>query len=169
MFCARNSILVKKLTKIFQNKCGQVVKYKLYMMMDWQRFNWLYFKDFENAKKEARSKVTEKREYFWFLEASTVNIMAWQLKKIEEDKSGWPSLFKKILGTYFVSSSLLFTRAFMVTLSWWIVLWMTFDTELFFCIKSCKNRGGCPQGQEAFAFIAWRQSHRPPLKFWVSY
>ena len=30
MFCARNSILVKKLTKIFQNKCGQDVLYKLY-------------------------------------------------------------------------------------------------------------------------------------------
>ena len=30
VFCARNSVLVKKLTKIFQNKCGQVVLYKLY-------------------------------------------------------------------------------------------------------------------------------------------
>ena len=30
VFCARNSVLVKKLTKIFQNKCGQVVSYKLY-------------------------------------------------------------------------------------------------------------------------------------------
>ena len=29
MFCARNSVLVKKLTKIFQNKCRQVVLYKL--------------------------------------------------------------------------------------------------------------------------------------------
>ena len=26
VFCARNSVLVKKLTKIFQNKCGQVVR-----------------------------------------------------------------------------------------------------------------------------------------------
>ena len=31
---------------------------------------------------------------------------AWQLKKIEEDKSGWLAfLIQKILGTYFVSSS----------------------------------------------------------------
>ena len=29
LFCASNSVLVKKLTKIFQNKCGQVVSYKL--------------------------------------------------------------------------------------------------------------------------------------------
>ena len=29
VFCARNSVLVKKLTKIFKNKCGQVVLYKL--------------------------------------------------------------------------------------------------------------------------------------------
>ena len=29
VFCAGNSVLVKKLTKIFQNKCGQVVLYKL--------------------------------------------------------------------------------------------------------------------------------------------
>ena len=29
VFCARNSILVKKSTKIFQNICGQVVLYKL--------------------------------------------------------------------------------------------------------------------------------------------
>ena len=28
-FCARNSVLVKKLTNIFQNKCGQVVLCKL--------------------------------------------------------------------------------------------------------------------------------------------
>ena len=32
MFCARNSVLVKKLTKIFQNKCGQVVLYKLHIL-----------------------------------------------------------------------------------------------------------------------------------------
>ena len=30
VFCARNSVFVKKSTKIFQNKCGQVVLYKLY-------------------------------------------------------------------------------------------------------------------------------------------
>ena len=30
VFCARNSVLVKKSTKIFQNKCGQVILYKLY-------------------------------------------------------------------------------------------------------------------------------------------
>ena len=30
MFCARNSVLFKKSTKIFQNKCGQVVLYILY-------------------------------------------------------------------------------------------------------------------------------------------
>ena len=30
-FCARNSVLVKKWTKIFQNKFGQVVLYKLYL------------------------------------------------------------------------------------------------------------------------------------------
>ena len=30
LFCVRNSILVKKSTKIFQNICGQVVLYKLY-------------------------------------------------------------------------------------------------------------------------------------------
>ena len=29
VFCARNSVIVKKSTKIFQNKCGQVVLYKL--------------------------------------------------------------------------------------------------------------------------------------------
>ena len=29
VFCARNNVLVKKSTKIFQNKCGQVVLYKL--------------------------------------------------------------------------------------------------------------------------------------------
>ena len=29
VFCVRNSVLVKKSTKIFQNKCGQVVLYKL--------------------------------------------------------------------------------------------------------------------------------------------
>ena len=29
VFSARNSVLVKKSTKIFQNKCGQVVLYKL--------------------------------------------------------------------------------------------------------------------------------------------
>ena len=29
MFCARNIILVKKSTKIFKNKCVQVVLYKL--------------------------------------------------------------------------------------------------------------------------------------------
>ena len=29
VFCARNRVLVKKSTKIFQNKCGQVVLYKL--------------------------------------------------------------------------------------------------------------------------------------------
>ena len=28
-FCARNSILVKKLTKIFKNKCGQIVLFKV--------------------------------------------------------------------------------------------------------------------------------------------
>ena len=33
VFCARNSALVKKLTKIFQNKCGQVVLYKLYILI----------------------------------------------------------------------------------------------------------------------------------------
>ena len=31
VFCERNSELVKKSTKIFKNKCGQVVLYKLYM------------------------------------------------------------------------------------------------------------------------------------------
>ena len=30
VFYARNTVLVKKSTKIFQNKCGQVVLYKLY-------------------------------------------------------------------------------------------------------------------------------------------
>ena len=30
VFCAHNSVLVKKSTKIFQNKCGQVLLYKLY-------------------------------------------------------------------------------------------------------------------------------------------
>ena len=30
MFCARNIVLVNELIKIFQNKCGQVVSYKLY-------------------------------------------------------------------------------------------------------------------------------------------
>ena len=30
VFCAHNSVLVKKLTKIFKNKCGQVVLYKLW-------------------------------------------------------------------------------------------------------------------------------------------
>ena len=30
VLCARNSVLVKKSTKIFQNKCRQVVLYKLY-------------------------------------------------------------------------------------------------------------------------------------------
>ena len=29
VFCARNSLLVKKSTKIFQNKCGQVALYKI--------------------------------------------------------------------------------------------------------------------------------------------
>ena len=29
VFCARNSVLVKKSMKIFENKCGQVVLYKL--------------------------------------------------------------------------------------------------------------------------------------------
>ena len=29
VFCARNSVLVKKSMKIFKNKCGQVVLYKL--------------------------------------------------------------------------------------------------------------------------------------------
>ena len=28
VFCAHNSVLAKKLTKIFQNKCGQVILYK---------------------------------------------------------------------------------------------------------------------------------------------
>ena len=32
VFCARNSVLVKKSTKIFQNNCGQVVLYKLYLL-----------------------------------------------------------------------------------------------------------------------------------------
>ena len=32
VFCARNSVLFKKSTKIFQNKCGQVVLYKLYLI-----------------------------------------------------------------------------------------------------------------------------------------
>ena len=32
VFCARYSVLVKKLTKIFKNKCGQVVLYKLYCL-----------------------------------------------------------------------------------------------------------------------------------------
>jgi hypothetical protein len=31
VFCARNSVVVKKSTKIFQNKSGQVVLYKLYI------------------------------------------------------------------------------------------------------------------------------------------
>ena len=30
VFCARNSILVKKMTKIFKKKRGEVVLYKLY-------------------------------------------------------------------------------------------------------------------------------------------
>ena len=30
VFCARNNVLVKKSTKIFQNKCGPAVLYKLY-------------------------------------------------------------------------------------------------------------------------------------------
>ena len=30
VFCAGNSVLVKKSMKIFKNKCGQVVLYKLY-------------------------------------------------------------------------------------------------------------------------------------------
>ena len=30
VFCVCNSVLVKKSTKIFQNKCGKVVLYKLY-------------------------------------------------------------------------------------------------------------------------------------------
>ena len=34
VFCARNSVLVKKSTKIFQNKCGQVVLYKLYNVVE---------------------------------------------------------------------------------------------------------------------------------------
>ena len=29
VFCERKSVLVKKSTKIFQNRCGQVVLYKL--------------------------------------------------------------------------------------------------------------------------------------------
>ena len=29
VFCAHNSVVVKNSTKIFQNKCGQVVLYKL--------------------------------------------------------------------------------------------------------------------------------------------
>ena len=33
VFCARNTVLVKKSTKIFQNKCDQVVLYKLYVGM----------------------------------------------------------------------------------------------------------------------------------------
>ena len=32
VFCARNSVLVKKSTKIFKNKFGQVVLYKLYVI-----------------------------------------------------------------------------------------------------------------------------------------
>ena len=34
VFCAHNSVLVKKSTKIFQNKCGQVVLYKLQTLLD---------------------------------------------------------------------------------------------------------------------------------------
>ena len=36
VFCACNSVLVKKSTKIFKNKCGQVVLYKL-------QKTWLFF------------------------------------------------------------------------------------------------------------------------------
>ena len=32
VFCARNSVLVKKSTKVFKNKSGQVVLYKLYLV-----------------------------------------------------------------------------------------------------------------------------------------
>ena len=37
VFCARNSVLVKKSTKIFQNKCGQVVLYKLYILKNFRK------------------------------------------------------------------------------------------------------------------------------------
>ena len=37
VFCARNSVLVKKSTKIFQNKCGQVILYKLYLNSDFRK------------------------------------------------------------------------------------------------------------------------------------
>ena len=33
VFCAQNSVLVKKSTKIFKNKCGQVVLYKVKKLM----------------------------------------------------------------------------------------------------------------------------------------
>jgi hypothetical protein len=39
VFCACNSVLVKKSTKIFQNKCGQVVLYKLYIL----KLNYFFF------------------------------------------------------------------------------------------------------------------------------
>ena len=48
---------------------------------------------------------------------------------------------ENVLKSYFVSSSQLFTRAFIVTLSWWIVSRVTFDSELFFRIKSRKKYG----------------------------
>jgi hypothetical protein len=33
VFCARISVFVKKLTKIFKNRCGQVILYKLYFIV----------------------------------------------------------------------------------------------------------------------------------------
>ena len=47
VFCARNSVLVKKSTKSFQNKCGQVVLYKLYMNNSkWELYNFMKFQAF---------------------------------------------------------------------------------------------------------------------------
>ena len=39
VLCARNSVFVKESTKIFQNKCGQVLLYKLYVAK-FSKLNW---------------------------------------------------------------------------------------------------------------------------------
>ena len=47
MFCARNSVLVKKSKKIFQNKCGRVVLYELYSHTPilWYWFQIFFFSE----------------------------------------------------------------------------------------------------------------------------
>ena len=92
VFCARNSVLVKKSTKIFQNKCGQVVFYQLYphLMIFWANLNKFHTLCFVSQLGWAQTKVHFRSATQW---ATTQALEAWSVL--------YPLLLKvELLSTY---------------------------------------------------------------------